>query len=334
MRDFVIVGDGIAGTCIAWQMWKHGYNFLLVGDHHPRSSNMAAGIINPITGRNFVLSWRYHEIFEYLVSFYSNLPINDHFLHMQIFRAINSPKAMNQLSIQQAEQLSSAYVDQISYEVPTRNLSFENVLAWLKIKNGGRLDIEKFLTDSHVFFDRNSAYQKSEITKGDISLEESLLSVRGFNAKGYVFAEGAPVPRKGLIEMDVRPQKGERLLFRSEDLQINFIVKNKYFIVPLGESIYWLGSNYQPGSLEERPTRSFYQEATKFLEQSLIVPFEILEHGLGFRPATPSRKPIIGKHDTYTNAYFMNGLGSKGSSLAPLFSEMLIGMIVDNNSST
>ncbi|HET9052701.1 MAG TPA: FAD-dependent oxidoreductase, partial [Cyclobacteriaceae bacterium] len=43
----------------------------------------------------------------------------------------------------------------------------------------------------------------------------------------------------------------------------------------------------------------------------------------GFRPTTPDRKPILGSHPQHKSLVIFNGLGTKGVSLAPYFSEVL-----------
>ncbi|MBK9735015.1 MAG: FAD-binding oxidoreductase [Saprospiraceae bacterium] len=60
--DFVIVGQGIAGTLLAHFLLKHDKSILVIDNNHVASSSkIAAGIVNPITGKNFVLSWRINE---------------------------------------------------------------------------------------------------------------------------------------------------------------------------------------------------------------------------------------------------------------------------------
>ena len=57
--DFIVVGQGIAGTLMAWNLHLAGKKVLIIDDHHSGSSSLvAAGIVNPITGKNYVTSWR------------------------------------------------------------------------------------------------------------------------------------------------------------------------------------------------------------------------------------------------------------------------------------
>ena len=50
--DYLIVGQGICGTMLSWYLLKEGKTFLVIDDNNENSSSkIAAGIINPVTGR-------------------------------------------------------------------------------------------------------------------------------------------------------------------------------------------------------------------------------------------------------------------------------------------
>jgi len=51
----LIIGQGIAGTMVAQTLEKAGKSFLILEDDHAHSSSIvAAGTINPVTGRKYV----------------------------------------------------------------------------------------------------------------------------------------------------------------------------------------------------------------------------------------------------------------------------------------
>src|SRR5882724_11305977 len=57
--DILIVGQGLAGTLLAWEFERAGIAFQIADAGHAESaSRVAAGIINPITGQRIVKSWR------------------------------------------------------------------------------------------------------------------------------------------------------------------------------------------------------------------------------------------------------------------------------------
>ena len=55
MIDFLIVGQGLAGSLLAWSLLARGQRVMVVEDHHRTSSSIAAaGLINPVTGQRLV----------------------------------------------------------------------------------------------------------------------------------------------------------------------------------------------------------------------------------------------------------------------------------------
>src|ERR1700712_3025446 len=58
----LIVGQGLAGTMLAWTLEREGVEFEIADRGHAQAtSRIGAGIINPITGQRIVKSWRVDE---------------------------------------------------------------------------------------------------------------------------------------------------------------------------------------------------------------------------------------------------------------------------------
>ena len=55
MYDFLIIGQGIAGTLLAEELLANQQSVFIIDKYHPNSSsNIATGIVNTITGRKLV----------------------------------------------------------------------------------------------------------------------------------------------------------------------------------------------------------------------------------------------------------------------------------------
>jgi glycine/D-amino acid oxidase-like deaminating enzyme len=63
----------------------------------------------------------------------------------------------------------------------------------------------------------------------------------------------------------------------------------------------------------------------------LKVPFKIVDHKASVRPANIERRPFVGFHPTYKNVGILNGMGTKGCSLAPFFAKQLADHIISGN---
>jgi glycine/D-amino acid oxidase-like deaminating enzyme len=69
----LIVGQGLAGTCLAWEFLRRGVPFRIADRGVGGSTRVAAGLINPITGKNFEPSWRIAEFYPQAIAFYRSL---------------------------------------------------------------------------------------------------------------------------------------------------------------------------------------------------------------------------------------------------------------------
>ena len=72
--DYIVIGQGIAGTTIAWWLNFNKKQFYILNDEKKNTSSSAAlGIYNPITGRNSVKTWNAEILFKELEKFYSKV---------------------------------------------------------------------------------------------------------------------------------------------------------------------------------------------------------------------------------------------------------------------
>ena len=105
-----------------------------------------------------------------------------------------------------------------------------------------------------------------------------------------------------------------------------------------------MGATYDRLALEGVAEQSF-ERANRFRDE-LMRRWESLSEGsfLGgqhvvqeqrwaIRPASYDRHPLIGQHDSIKNVFCLNGLGSKGTLMAPRLAEILIdaldGSVID-----
>ena len=71
------------------------------------------------------------------------------------------------------------------------------------------------------------------------------------------------------------------------------------------------------------PARHFYDHATHVLNSWLKKPYRVLFHKAAVRPATLERRPFVGLHPHVPQVGILNGMGTKGTSLAPFFAHQL-----------
>ena len=121
MLDYIIVGQGIAGSLLSWFFLKEKQEILVIDLYNPSSaSNIALGAIKPITGNRFVKTWLADDLISFAETTYTNFEnlFQDNFYHPALFHKLfDSVKAQNDWSARCAtpEYVSYLKNDRIIY---------------------------------------------------------------------------------------------------------------------------------------------------------------------------------------------------------------------------
>lgn len=327
--DYIIVGQGLAGTLLAEELRLAEQRVGIIDAHHERAATkVAAGIANPITGRYFAKSWLMDELLPTAKAVYARFEalLGEEFFHAQrITRALRNVEAANNWQAKQQQESIQPYLA----EKPDKtqlNATFEGAVAWMSAGRGGRCRIDKLIDSYRFFWQQEAQALKSErFDFGALELGEEGVNYKGWRAKGLIFAEGFQVIANPYFQyLPFSPAKGEVLIVRLPNYAFpEEIVKLGLFFVPLGEGLYWIGSNYQHQYPTEEPTEKGRAWLERGLKQQLRGNYELVEHRAAIRPTVKDRRPIIGQHPVHKNLYVFNGLGTKGTTLGPYFAQQL-----------
>ena len=115
-----------------------------------------------------------------------------------------------------------------------------------------------------------------------------------------------------------------------QSIDIQEIINQGAFVIPLGGNIFRLGATYSWHELNIVPTEQGKVDLTEKYQKLMKPNMKILTHRAGVRPATKDRRPFVGMHPEFENIGIFNGLGSKGVSLAPFFAKQFVDFLVNN----
>jgi glycine/D-amino acid oxidase-like deaminating enzyme len=102
------------------------------------------------------------------------------------------------------------------------------------------------------------------------------------------------------------------------------VVKKGISLVPWEGNLYWAGSSYEWSFEHAQPTELFRLRTESALREWLKLPFHTVDHLAAVRPATLERRPFVGFHPVHPVIGILNGMGTKGCSLAPYFAHKLV----------
>jgi len=327
--DYLIVGQGLAGTFLAFQLLRSNKTFLVIDQGHETSSSyIAAGIINPLVLKRLTVTWRAEEFLNYNGQFYAELEefLNDKYhFEMPIHQLIQNEEAEEfwQHRFEKANLEKYIYEDlrpiDASY-LPAKDFKIG------KVNQTSWLNISKLLTDFRAFLN------KRELIISE-SFDYSMLEANQYEDVAFekiVFCEGsAAVKNPYFNHLPFSLNKGQLITIESNSLPTDVILKKKVFLLPTEDQQFKAGATYswkwKDEETEEEKT-SILQEQ---LEEMTEANYTILRADTGIRPAVKDRRPLLGIHSKYRSFCIFNGMGSRGCFMAPLLAAEFLSFLIE-----
>lgn len=319
------MGQGLAGSCLAISLIEKGKKILVFNDSEGNSSSrVAGGLINPITGRKMVLTWRADELFPYLEKFYRNTEkvlSKNFYFEIPIYRPFISIEEQNEWQGKSIDQKFSPYIQEVS-----TTSEIENVIAdpfgGLLLKNAGYLDTNTYLDAVSNWLMKSDSLVNEKFDINSLNFIQNSVVYKDIKAQKVIFCNGvgaAQIPY--FTEVKFRPVKGEVLKLYIEP-SLNKVYNRGVFIMPRDGS-HTVGSNYNNKDLSWEPTDNGKEEIELKLKALLTKPYKIIDHRAGVRPSISDRRPVLGYSKKNEQIGIFNGLGTKGVSLAPFFANQM-----------
>jgi glycine/D-amino acid oxidase-like deaminating enzyme len=329
--DVLIIGQGISGTMLSWFLHKEGRSYYVIDEAGPSAaSKVAAGIINPVTGRRYHTTWMAEDLLPFAALTYkelSNYLSTSLIYPYSVIDFFPTPEMRNTFvdRISENDTYLHAYPDQNKF-----NPHFTYDFGCGEISPAYTVDMQKLLPAWRKNLEERNCLATERFVLEDLQVENDGVLYGSITAKKIVFCDGissADNPWFSLLPFS--GSKGEALIVACEGLNREHIFKKGMLLVPLPEApLYWLGSNYQWEFEDNKPSEKFYNAAMELLKHWLKKPFEIIEHKAGVRPSTLERRPFVGFHPLAPTVGILNGMGTKGVSLAPFFAHQMVQHLV------
>jgi glycine/D-amino acid oxidase-like deaminating enzyme len=326
--DYLIVGQGIAGTALAWHLMDAGKKVLVVGDSsRPSASRVAAGIYNPLTGRKLVKTWLADKLFPYAIQFYERLEnrLGVKVVYPQnIYRPYRSPEERESYLTHISEGNLSGYIVE-NVDNQTSLVGLNAPYGGLEVTGSGWVDVNEVVEKSRAYFIENSQYIESDFDINELNISSSNIEWRGLCAGKILFCQGFDARENALFNwLPFNPVKGQILDVVFDDYSADKIVNQGIFVLPsIIENEYRVGATYSWHDLDWEST----QDGRAYLENKLgpLVSgsYTVQRQRAGIRPSCKDRRPLVGLHPEHEAVGIFNGLGTKGVTLAPYFANEL-----------
>ena len=331
--DVIIVGQGLAGTLLAYECIKSGLHFIVIDKGHQHaSSRVAAGIINPITGRSYALSWHFSVLLEAALPTYRGLAdlLGQQFWYdTPVSRVLFTAEDENTWLSRAGDKEAASFIGEVSNQL-SGGQGIQDALSYGEVKQSGRVDLPGLICAMRQYLIKTNRLIPERMDYSALDIKASEITYKELASSHIIFAEGANVVQNPLFNhIPWEPNKGEVLLCRIKDLNIPYLLRHRIFVVRLHEDLFWCGSAYSNNFDHPYPT---IEEGYRLFDQlKKIIPnheITVADHQAAVRPSIKGRRPVVGKHPDYQNVYILNGLGTKGSSLGPYFAKALMNNIL------
>ncbi|MCB0516102.1 MAG: FAD-binding oxidoreductase [Chitinophagales bacterium] len=327
--DLIIVGQGIAGTAIAAKALEYNKKIILIDERHkPVASEVAAGVINPLTGKNWGLAWEFENAFAEAQHFYQYWETFFHtkFLRQKpIKRYLAHIGDQNTLAAFAQENPYQKYVQALHLSASERHTSaWKNTFGSVDIFPAAHINTQHLLATFRQFFSEKNMLCEEQFCHEQLTIFSDKVIYKDMEASFVVFCEGYKVLSNPLFaRLPINACKGEVLLAEIDELDRHFMYKCGVMAAPQSEKIWWIGSTYHWNELSETPNLAMLEELRKLLQENLLVPYKIQNMQAGIRPGSPDRRPIVGNLKEYPPVTILNGLGTKAYLYAPLMAHFL-----------
>lgn len=324
--DFLIIGQGICGTFLSYYLQKEGKSVIVMDDANPDSpSRIAAGMINPVTGRRLVTVWMVNEILPYAWKAYTELGNELSVTAISQKNIIDFfPNPFMRESFLQKMETGDHYVHAYP-EQNHFNAFFNYDFGCGEIRPVYTAHLESILPAWRAILDKAGFLRRERFELDQLQVSADKVVYKDITATKIIFCDGAAgFENPYFKQLPFAPNKGEALIAEIPGLPDHNVYKKSMTIVPLAQKdIFWIGASYIWDFGNADPTREFRESTENVLKSWLKIPFKIVDHRSGLRPATLERRPFVGLHPLHPSVGILNGMGTKGCSLAPFFAKQL-----------
>ncbi len=325
--DFIIVGQGIAGSNLAFELLKRNKSVVIFDSSwRDAACLVAAGVINPITGQRLVKSWRSDIAHPYAKMFYRQLEksLSAKFFHdRKILQLCKSPEEHDLWNKRKSDFAYAGFIGSGSYksEFDSLNDNYGHHF----IEHSAWVEPSSIMPAYADYFRQRGVLVSEEFNYTELSMSDSeFVKYKNFQASAVIFCEGWQAIRNPYFSwLPYRCAKGEILQVSAENEIPEHIIHRGNWLMKCDTDEFRIGSTWDRENLNSQPTEVAKAELLKAVKNILISPkdVKVRKHSAGVRPCTATTRPHLGVNPKFKRLYSFNGFGSKGYALSPFFAK-------------
>jgi glycine/D-amino acid oxidase-like deaminating enzyme len=327
--DYIIIGLGLAGIAFCEELERAGKTFVAYDSGVEGASRVAAGLYNPVILKRYTLPWKAVEQFDLAIPHYKNLEqkLSVSFMNpMPVCKVFSSVEDQNNWFSASDKPLLERFV---SPRIQSNTNDFVTAPdGFGEVLETGRVAIKKLQKAYQDYLEKKKAFAKLKFVYSNITFKGDNVIYDGYESKRIVFAEGYGVKQNPYFSaLPLVGNKGEYLIIKAPDLQLNAALKTSFFIVPLGDALYKVGATFNWTDKDTQPSNEARKELIEKLATLISCDYEIIDQEVGIRPTTGDRRALLGVHPKFKQLALLNGLGTRGIMASPLLAKYLFNFL-------
>ena len=333
MIDYIIIGNGLAGISFSEIALNANKKILVFDNNSQPSSRVAGGLYNPVVLKRFSEVWKAKEQIDFAFPLYHHIQIklNVTFdFELPILRKLYSIEEQNNWFQAADKPNLSPFLDATLVKKAFSNI--DSPFHYGKVNHTGYLNISILIEAYSKYLQSINCFSTDTFDYNAIAFFDDHILYKNTKAKNIIFAEGFGLHANPYFnDLPLDGTKGELLIIKSPNLDLDVVIKSSVFILPIGNDLYKVGATYDWSDKSNTPTEAGKEELVSKLKEIISCDFEIVNHFAGVRPTVKDRRPLVGTHPTYKQIHVLNGLGTRGVMLGPYLANQLFQHIENND---
>jgi hypothetical protein len=321
MLDCIIVGQGIAGTCLGVSLEKAGLNIMFIQDKKkPCASKISAGLIQPISGKFLSSNKLINLHFNKIIEFYKNLEI---MLDSTFFNSTTTYLYLTALQKKIAKKKSKNTLFSKRFnEISTDTLYTKQQQNAYRQTDCFLVDSNKLLSQTENYFFKKGKIFYDTFDEAYLKIQKDFVGYKQYQSKYLIFCTGSDILNISLFKsLSFKSVKGEVLVLNKPNHNINYVVQNEKWCAPVSNNEFKFGSTYVYDNLIS-PTKSSWKSLVKSINTFGFNEDNITSMQSGIRVFTEDYLPKIGVLKTHPRLGLFSGFSSKGFSYAPIMAQL------------
>jgi glycine/D-amino acid oxidase-like deaminating enzyme len=334
--DYLIIGQGLAGSALAWRLIQAGQRVRVIDDGLLTSaSRVAAGLINPLAGMRFN---RRPELDDWLASAQSwyraiATVCGGAVLHATpMLRLLRSAEQQRFHARRLADPASTGLLGPLLTPGDLPEPVHAPFGAFVQHATG-YVALPRLLLRLRDWLIARQAYETAHVETNDLELSADAVRLGPLTATRVVLCNGARLADVPWFrDLPLAPDKGELLTLRSRDWSPRHIVNGAHWLLPHDDGSLRFGATHDHHDRTPRITPQGRDRLVGGL--AALVPgrsFEIVDQQAGVRPGTLDHYPLLGCHPAFPRLCVCNGFGARGALSIPWYTERLCRHLVDGD---